>query len=90
MISVNAGFDKNNVVTETDFVSIGKGTAKNGAKMKMGGSIKKAQMGGKFGDMGKSTSSMPSIPTGNNAGSSQKTVKAKSGGSMKKCKYGCK
>ena len=69
-------------------VLIGRGVlpkkAKSGAKMK------KAQIGSKFGDMGKSTSSMPSIPTGNNAGSSQKTVKAKAGKSMKKCKYGCK
>ena len=70
------------------------------AMKKAGKSPKKAQIGSKFGDMmGKPTSSMPtsttssmptSIPTGNNAGSSQKTVKAKAGKSMKKCRYGCK
>jgi len=43
-------------------------------KMKAGGSFKKAQTGNKFGAMGKSTSSMPSIPTGNNAGSSQQKI----------------
>ena len=69
-------------------VLIGRGVLPKNAKS--GGKMKKAQIGSKFGDMGKSTSSMPSIPTGNNAGSSQKTVKAKAGKSMKKCKYGCK
>ena len=59
------------------------------SKAKNGKSIKKAQMGGKFGDIGKSTPSTPSIPTGNNAGSSQKKITAKSGTSMKTCKGGC-
>ncbi len=45
MKSVKSGYDNNADVTRADFVSIGKGTAKSGAKMKMGGKIKKAQQG---------------------------------------------
>jgi len=37
MKSVNAGYDNNSGVTRADFVSIGKGKAKNGTKMKNGG-----------------------------------------------------
>jgi len=89
MKKAKGGFDlnKDGKTTFKD-VLIGRGVLPKNAKS--GGKIKKAQNSIKFGDMGKSTSSMPSIPTGNNAGSSQKTVKAKSGGTMKKCKYGCK
>jgi len=45
MKSVKAGYDKNPGVTRADFVSIGKGKAKSGTKMKMGGKMKKAQNG---------------------------------------------
>jgi hypothetical protein len=52
MKSVKSGYDNNSGVTRADFVAIGKGTAKSGAKMKMGGkmakkgtSVKKAGFG---------------------------------------------
>jgi len=41
MKSVKAGYDDNAGVTRADFVSIGKGEAKNGTKMKMGGAMAK-------------------------------------------------
>lgn len=45
MKSVKAGFDKNPGVTRADIITAAKGKAKSGAKMKMGGKIKKAQEG---------------------------------------------
>lgn len=79
MKSVKAGYDNNSGVTRADFVSIGKGEAKNGTKMakqaavaiamkKAGKTPKKMQYGGKAASM----------------------APMKAGGSMKKCKYGCK
>jgi hypothetical protein len=41
MKSVKSGYDNNSGVTRADFVAIGKGTAKSGAKMKMGGKMAK-------------------------------------------------
>jgi hypothetical protein len=41
MKSVKSGYDSNSGVTRADFVAIGKGTAKSGAKMKMGGKMAK-------------------------------------------------
>lgn len=45
MKSVNDGYDKNPGVTKADFVAIGKSKSKDGAKMKMGGKMKKCKMG---------------------------------------------
>jgi len=45
MKSVNAGYDNNSGVTRADFVSIGKGKAKSGTKMKMGGKMAKCKYG---------------------------------------------
>jgi hypothetical protein len=45
MKSVKSGFDKNPGVTRADFVSIAKGTAKSGAKMKSGGKMKTCKGG---------------------------------------------
>ena len=44
MKSVKSGYDNNSSVTRADFVAIGKGTAKNGTKMKMGGKMAKPMM----------------------------------------------
>lgn len=74
MKSVKSGYDKNPGVTRADFVSIGKGTAKSGTKIKKaksGTKVKKAMMGAM-------ASPMMDKPM------------MKKGGSMKKCKYGCK
>jgi len=67
-----AGFDlnKDGKTTFKD-VLIGRGVLPK--KAKCGTKMKKAQIGTKFGDMGKSTS-MPGIPTRNNAGSSQQKM----------------
>jgi hypothetical protein len=104
MKSVKSGYDNNSGVTRADFVAIGKGTAKSGAKMKNGGT-KKAALGallplamkaapmvaGMFGGGGKGKSGGMGGMLGGLMGKNGKTVKkAKSGGSMKKCKYGCK
>ena len=45
MKSVKSGYDNNSGVTRADFVAIGKGTAKSGTKMKMGGKTPKKVMG---------------------------------------------
>jgi len=45
MKSVKSGYDNNSGVTRADFVAIGKGKAKSGAKMKSGGSMKKCKYG---------------------------------------------
>ena len=45
MKSVKAGYDNNSGVTRADFVSMGKGEAKNGASMKKGGMMKKCKNG---------------------------------------------
>jgi len=85
MKSVKSGYDNNSGVTRADFVAIGKGTAKSGAKMKMGGkmakqaavaiAMKKAGKKPKKAQMGNTIMADPMM---------------KSGGKMKKCKYGCK
>lgn len=56
MKSVKAGYDNNSGVTRADFVSIGKGKAKSGAKVKkamMGSSMMQAPMMKKGGSMKK-------------------------------------
>ena len=78
---------------------LGKGTAKSGAKMKMGGTIKKAQTGTVEPSAARVQSTNQKIQSNvnkiamKNAGDSmQKSAAgaAKNGKSMKKCKYGCK
>lgn len=89
MKSVKAGFDKNPGVTRADIITAAKGKAKSGAKMKMGGKVKKAQTGtvSKKFDRPADTKSSSPYPTSGVGGSN---MPAKSGKSMKKCKYGCK
>jgi len=45
MKSVKSGYDNNSGVTRADFVAIGKGKAKSGTKMKMGGKMKTCKGG---------------------------------------------
>ena len=72
MKSVKAGFDKNPGVTRADIITAAKGKAKSGKTIKKGQNSSIMRPVGL--DIGKSTPSMPSIPTGNNAGSSQQKI----------------
>jgi hypothetical protein len=92
MKSVKSGYDNNSGVTRADFVAIGKGKAKSGTKMKMGGSIKKAQTGTVQSANQQTQSNVNKIAMKNAGDSLQKSAAgaAKNGKSMKKCKYGCK
>ena len=84
MKSVKSGYDNNSGVTRADFVAIGKGTAKSGAKMKMGGKMaKQAAVAIAMKKAGKK-------PKKAMMGASMAKPMMKSGGKMKKCKYGCK
>ena len=101
-LSVKAGVDDNYGITAADRISgakMNKGKAKSGTKMKMGGTIKKAQ-GGTMetppsriqSTNQKVQSNVNKIATKNAGDSLQKSAAgtAKNGKSMKKCKYGCK
>lgn len=89
MKSVKSGFDNNPGVTRADIITAAKGKAKSGAKMKMGGKVKKAQTGtvSKKFDRPADTKSSSPYPTSGVGGSN---MPAKNGKSMKKCRYGCK
>jgi len=89
MKSVKAGYDSNPGVTRADFVSIGKGEAKNGTKMKMGGAMaKQAAVAIAMKKAGKSPKKK--MGYGGEAASMVPPSMMKKGGMMKKCKYGCK
>jgi hypothetical protein len=85
MKSVKSGYDNNSGVTRADFVAIGKGTAKSGTKMKMGGKMaKQAAVAIAMKKAGKTPKKMQY------GGEAASMAPMKAGGKMKKCKYGCK
>ena len=85
MKSVKSGYDNNSGVTRADFVAIGKGTAKSGAKMKMGGKMaKQAAVAIAMKKAGKTPKKMQY------GGKAASMAPMKAGGKMAKCKYGCK
>jgi hypothetical protein len=85
MKSVKSGYDKNPDVTRADFVSIGKGEAKNDTKMKMGGKMaKQAAVAIAMKKAGKTPKKKMNY--GGEAASMKPTMK--SGGKMKKAMMG--
>jgi len=102
MKSVKSGYDDNSGVTRADFVAIGKGTAKSGAKMKMGGKMAKQaavaiamKKAGKTpkkamnGYGGKAASMVPMKKGGTMKKAMMGNTMMKMGGKMKTCKGGC-
>lgn len=88
MKSVKSGYDDNAGVTRADFVSIGKGEAKNGAKMKMGGKMaKQAAVAIAMKKAGKTPKKK--MQYGGEAASMKPAGMMKKGGMLKKCKSGC-
>lgn len=86
MKSVKSGYDDNSGVTRADFVSIGKGEAKNGTKMKMGGKMAKQAA---VAIAKKKAGKAPKKAMGY-GGKAASMAPMKSGGKMEKCKDGCK
>jgi len=85
MKSVKSGYDNNSGVTRADFVAIGKGKAKSGTKMKMGGKMaKQAATAIAMKKAGKTPKKMQY------GGAAASMAPMKAGGKMAKCKYGCK
>jgi hypothetical protein len=89
MKSVKAGYDDNAGVTRADFVSMGKGEAKNGASMmKMGGKMaKQAAVAIAMKKAGKTPKKK--MQYGGEAASMKPAGMMKKGGMVKKCKSGC-
>lgn len=85
MKSVKSGYDNNSGVTRADFVAIGKGTAKSGTKMKMGGKMaKQAAVAIAMKKAGKTPKKMQY------SGKAASMAPMKNGGKMKTCMQGCK
>jgi hypothetical protein len=83
MKSVKSGYDNNSGVTRADFVAIGKGTAKSGAKMKMGGKMaKQAAVAIAMKKAGKTPKKMQY------GGKAASMAPMKKGGSVKKAPFG--